>query len=160
MTVSAARFRAAAAPAVTLDAAALRRWRRQPTDFIEETLHDPETGKPYRLMPAERAFLEHAFKTDARRRLLYPEQVFAAPKKSGKTAFAALHALTTVLLFGGAYPEAAILANDLDQAVARVFAAIRRIVECSPLLRVEAKLTADTITFPTIGATNTAIGCT
>jgi hypothetical protein len=75
VTVSAARFRAAAALAVTLDAAALRRWRRQPTAFVEEVLHDPETGKPYRLMRAERAFLEHAFKTDARGRLRRAQEV-------------------------------------------------------------------------------------
>jgi phage terminase large subunit-like protein len=141
-----------------LSAAALSRWRQQPTAFIEEVLHDPETGEPYRLLPAERRFLEHAFKTNTRGRLLYPEQLFAAPKKSGKTAFAAMHTLTTVLLFGGAYPEATILANDLDQAQARVFATIKRIIECSPLLRAEAKITTDTVSFPIIGATITAIG--
>jgi phage terminase large subunit-like protein len=140
-----------------LDAASLARWRAEPTTFIEEMLHDPASGEPYRLLDAERRFLQHAFRTGGDGRLLYPEQVYAAPKKSGKTAFAALHALTTTLLFGGAYPEATIVANDLEQAQARVFEAIRRIVECSPLLRSEAKVTADRILFPAIGATITAI---
>jgi hypothetical protein len=140
-----------------LDAAALKRWRLKPTAFIEEVLHDPETGGPYRLLDAERIFLQHAFATDGRGRLLYPEQLYSGPKKSGKTAFAALHALTMTLLFGSAYPEAVCCANDYDQAVGRVFEAVKRIVECSPLLRREAKLTADTITFPAIGATVRAI---
>ena len=76
-----------------------------------------------------------AFKTDATGRLLYPEQVYAAPKKSGKTGFAALHMLCTVLLFGGRYAEGYALANDLEQAQSRVFQAISRIIEASPLLK-------------------------
>ena len=50
------------------------------------------------------------------------------------------------------------MANDLEQATSRVFQAIKRIVECSPLLRREAKITADKITFPAFAdATITAI---
>jgi phage terminase large subunit-like protein len=157
VTAVAARREHAAASTAALDAAALRRWRRQPARFVEEVMHCPETSEPYRLMPAERRFLEHAFRTDASGRLLYPEQLFAAPKKSGKTAFAAMHMLTTVLLYGSAYPEAAVLANDLDQSLARVFAAAKRIIECSPLLRAEAKVTVDAITFPGVRASITAI---
>jgi hypothetical protein len=143
--------------APTLDATSLARWQANPITFIEECLHDPETRKPYRLLPAERAFLEHAFQTDAGGRLKYPEQLYACPKKSGKTAFAALHCLTTTLLFGGWYPEATICANDLEQSVGRVFEAIRKIVVCSPLLRAEAKITEGRITFPAIDAAVMAI---
>jgi phage terminase large subunit-like protein len=90
--------------------------------------------------------------------LKYPEQVFAAPKKSGKTAFGALHMLTTILLFGGKFAEGYCVANDLEQAVGRVFQAVTRIVESSPLLKAEAKITADKITFPAFdNATVTAI---
>ena len=39
----------------------LDRWRSNPISFIETVLHDPETKKPFKLLPAERAFLEHAF---------------------------------------------------------------------------------------------------
>lgn len=67
------------------------RWRRDPVGFIETVLHDPETGKPFKLLDAELQFLDQAFRTGADGRLLYPEQVFAAPKKSGKTGFAAIH---------------------------------------------------------------------
>jgi phage terminase large subunit-like protein len=143
--------------AAELDRATIARWRADPITFIEECLHDPETRKPYRLLDAERAFLAHAFKTDAGGRLLYPEQVYACPKKSGKTAFSAMHCLTTTLLFGGAYPEATICANDLEQSVGRVFEAIRKIVMCSPLLKREAKVTESRITFPALDAAITPI---
>ena len=42
--------------------------------------------------------------------------------------------------------EAICAANDYEQSVGRVFAAIRRIIECSPQLRDEAKITTDKIT--------------
>ena len=66
----------------------LSRWRSNPISFIETVLHDPETKKPFKLLPAERAFLEHAFKLDDDGRLLYPEQIYCCPKKCGKTTFA------------------------------------------------------------------------
>src|SRR5262249_37359760 len=116
-----------------LEAGALDRWRREPTRFIAEVVRDPETGKPFELLPAERAFLDHAYLTDDSGRLLYPEQLYSAPKKSGKTAFAALHVLTTTLIYGGPFAEGYAAANDLEQAQGRVFQALRRIVEVSPL---------------------------
>jgi phage terminase large subunit-like protein len=140
-----------------LDRGSLARWRREPHRFITEVLHDPETGEPFELLRAEQAFLDHCYKTDASGRLLYPEQVFSAPKKSGKTAFAALHVLTTTLIFGGPYAEGYCCANDLEQAQGRVFQACKRMVERSPLLRGEAKITSDKIEFPATGATITAI---
>jgi phage terminase large subunit-like protein len=123
-------------------------WRADPIKFIETVLYDPETGKPFVLLPAERDFLRYAFQLDADGHLLYSEQVFAAPKKSGKTGFAALHGLTTILLFGGHFAEGYCLANDFEQASSRVFQAIRRIVEASPLLKRTARITADRIVFP------------
>src|SRR5262245_44370435 len=68
-----------------------------------------------------------------------------------------MRALTLTLLHGGRYPEAVIVANDLDQAVGRVFEAVRKIVETSPWLRSKAKITQDRITFPSIGASIRAI---
>ena len=99
-----------------LDHGALERWRREPWHFITEVMVDPETGRAFELLPAERVFFEHCFRTDDSGRLIYPEQLFSAPKKSGKTAFAALHTLTTALVFGGLYAEAYCCANDLEQA--------------------------------------------
>jgi hypothetical protein len=87
---------------VSTERTKLAAWRADPAAFIENVLVNPETGEPFALLPAERAFLRHAFRRRAGR-LLYPEQVFGAPKKSGKTGFAALHMLTTVLLYGGRF---------------------------------------------------------
>jgi phage terminase large subunit-like protein len=141
-----------------ITAARIKRWRAAPATFIEAALCDPENGMPYRLLPAERRFIEHAFRLGADGKPLYPELVFAAPKKSGKTGFCALFVLTTVVLFGGNYGEATLAANDLEQSQGRVFEAVRRIVECSPLLQaLGPRVTANKITFTETGATITAV---
>jgi Phage Terminase len=140
-----------------LDASAIERFKREPIAFIEHVMCDPETGRPFLLSDAERWFLKFAFTLNADGRLMYPELVFGAIKKSGKTTLAAIILLVTVLIYGGRYAEAICVANDLEQAQSRVFAIVKRIIECSPLLRSITKLTADRITFPTLNASIIAI---
>src|SRR5262249_58045214 len=140
-----------------LTPSALAHWRNNPALFIESVLINPETGKPFELLPAERIFLEHAFKTGESGKLLYPELLYSCPKKSGKTTFAALFTLTLLLLFGGSFAEATLAANDQDQAVGRVFEMCRRIIEASPLLKREARVLQDRITFPALNAVINAI---
>jgi phage terminase large subunit-like protein len=135
----------------------LERWRNAPTAFIESYLCDPDTGKPYKLLPAERAFLKHALKVDSDGRLLYPLLVYSAPKKSGKTAFGAILVLTVILLYGGRFGEGYSCSNDLEQAMSRVFEVCKRIIEASPLLRASAKVSADRIAFPATHATITCL---
>src|SRR6516165_8253627 len=94
----------------------LEHWQREPLSFIAEVLRNPATGKPFELFGAERQFFEHAWRRRDDGRLCYPEQCFGAIKKSGKTALAAIHVLTTTLVFGGRYPEAYCVANDFEQA--------------------------------------------
>jgi phage terminase large subunit-like protein len=141
-----------------LEHSALQRWRHEPQRFIHEVLRDPESNQPFELFAAEREFLSHAYQTDDSGRLRYPEQLFACPKKTGKSAFAAMHLLTTVLVFGGRFAEGYALANDLEQAQGRVFQAARRICEASPYLRCEANITQSRIEFPQTGATLCALG--
>ena len=100
--------------AEALEHSALTRWRQQPIRFIEEVLRDPETDQPFQLLDAERAFLKYAYQTDDSGRLAHPEQLYACPKKSGKTGFAAMHLLTTTLIFGGRFAEGYNIANDLE----------------------------------------------
>jgi phage terminase large subunit-like protein len=106
-----------------------------PIAWINSVLRNPETGRPFELLPAEIAFLQHAFRLDEDGRAVYPELVYSAPKKSGKTAFAAIVTLVVTLLYGGHDPEAICAANDLEQASSRVFSAIKKIVRASPALR-------------------------
>src|SRR5262249_1015745 len=128
-----------------------------PAAFIERHLVDPETSKPFRLLPAERGFLEHALAIDADGRLRFPELVYGAPKKSGKTGFGAIFVITLLLLHRGRFAEGYCAANDLEQAQGRVFEMCRRIVEASPLLRGEAKVGMDRITFTSSGSTIRAL---
>ena len=130
---------------------------RDPVAFIERVLVNPETGKPFKLNRAQRRFLARCLATTSDGRLRYPELLFSAPKKSGKTAFAAMLTLFVVLVLGGPYAEGYCVANDFEQAQGRVFQAIARIVEASPLLRAAATITANKITFASTGATITAI---
>lgn len=132
-------------------------WRQHPIEFIETVLYDPETSQPFVLLPAQREFLEHAFKIGPNGKLLYDEWVFSCPKKSGKTTFEALIELTMTLLYGGAFPESYILANSLEQGKGRVYEICCRIINASPLLCNEADITADTIRFPAFNATIKAI---
>ena len=133
------------------------RWRSDPCGFIETHFVNPETGKPFVLLPVERTFLAHALQIDDSGKLKYPELIYSCPKKSGKTGFAALFTLTLLFLHGGAFPEATLCANDQEQASGRVFQAIRRIIEASPLLKREARITETKITFPALNATISAI---
>jgi Phage Terminase len=128
-----------------------------PVAFIESTLINPETCESFLLTAAERLFLRHAFELTPDGRLRFPELVFAAPKKSGKTAFAAMLLIYVVRVLGGRYAEGFCVANDLQQASERVFQACSRIVEASPLLSLDAKVTADKIVFTSTGATIMAI---
>jgi hypothetical protein len=141
----------------TLDHSALQRWQLEPMSFINQVLCDPETERPFELLPAQRRFFNRAYRFNADGRLRYPEQLYSCPKKSGKTATAALHLLATTLVYGGRFAEAYAVANDLEQARGRVFEAVRRIVEVSPYLRREADITTNKITFPATGASITAI---
>jgi hypothetical protein len=140
-----------------LEPSAADQWRRDPAAFIEAVLYDPETRAPFRLLPAERAFMDRCFQIGESGRLVFPEWVYGAPKKSGKTGFSALLMLTTILAFGGVYAEGYCVANDFEQAQGRVFQAIRRIVETSPALNRAARVTASRIDFPETGAVISAI---
>jgi phage terminase large subunit-like protein len=134
------------------------RWRADPAAFIEQCLViSTEDGRPFRLLDVERAFIKQMFLFDTDGRLLHPELIYAAIKKSGKTTFAAVLVIVTLLLFGGRRAEAYCVANDLEQAQGRVFELCRRIVEDSPLLRGQAKVSADRIVFAGSGSTITAL---
>jgi hypothetical protein len=133
------------------------KWKRDPAAFIREVLINPETGKPFELSVAQRRFLRRALTLTAEGRLRFPELLFSAPKKSGKTTLAAMITIYLITCLGGTYAEAYCVANDFEQAASRVFQAIARVIEKSPLLRDSAKITANKIEFVSTGATITAL---
>src|SRR6516162_3619306 len=135
----------------------LSKWRRDPIAFIIEVLIDPETGSAFELYPTEEQFIRAALTPGPDGRLPFPELLFAAPKKSGKTALAAMTVLYVIVCLGGRYAEAYCVANDQEQASSRVFQAIVRIIEASPLLRGTAKITANKVEFVSTGSTITAL---
>jgi len=86
-----------------------------PAEFIETTTIDPETCELFRLTEAEKIFLRHSFELTPEGRLRYPELVFSGPKKSGKTAFAAMILIYVVRVLGGRYAEGFCVANSHDK---------------------------------------------
>jgi phage terminase large subunit-like protein len=132
--------------------AKLNAWKSDPVAFIHEVLINPETGKAFVLYDAEIEFLRRAFTLTPEGRLPFPEMIFSAPKKSGKTGLAAMCALYAAIAIGGSFAEVYCLANDYEQASSRVYQAAARIVEASPLLRHSAKVTADKIVFRSTGS--------
>jgi phage terminase large subunit-like protein len=130
---------------------------RDPVLFVAQVLRNPETGEPFALYAEQQAFLRTALTLTADGRLPFAELLFSAPKKSGKTALAAMIMIYVIIVLGGPYAEGYCVANDFEQAASRVFQAVRRIIIASPLLRRSAKLTANRIEFRSTGATITAI---
>jgi hypothetical protein len=129
-----------------------------PITFIEDVLCDPDNdGQPFKLYAAQERFLREALTLTPNGRLPYPELLFSAPKKSGKTATAAMAMLYVMVVLAGKYGEGYCCANDLDQSTGRVFKACARIIGASPLLDNSAKITATKIEFRETGSTIEAI---
>src|SRR5271163_4927810 len=121
---------------------ARERYRQDPCAFIEECLVNPEDGKPFVLYAEQKAFLRKALVLSAEGRFPYPEMLYSAPKKSGKTATAAMVALYVAIVLSSNFGEIYCLANDFEQAASRVFQACSRIIQASPKLRDAATITA------------------
>jgi Terminase large subunit, ATPase domain len=129
-----------------------------PITFIEDVLRDPDNGgKQFELYPDQERFLRTGLTLTPDGRLPYPELLFAAPKKSGKTASAAMALLYVMTVLAGKHGEGYCCANDLDQSTGRVFKACVRMIEASPLLEDSARITATKIEFKETGSTIEAI---
>lgn len=142
----------------TADSSAAReRYRKDPVAFTTEVLRNPETGKAFELYFIQARFLREAFTLLADGTLQCSELVYSCPKKSGKTATAAIAMIYVIVVLGGQFAEGYCCANDMEQSKGRVFQAIARIVEASPLLRNSATITLSKITFTSTGSTITAL---
>lgn len=126
-------------------------WRKDPVRFVEDVLVDPLTRLPFVLYEAQKRFLREAFRLDPDGRLTYTDTVFGAPKKSGKSATGAMAAIYLAVVLAGEKGEVYALAADLDQASERVFEAIVRMIQASPILRSIAKITTGRVEIRSTG---------
>ena len=125
------------------------KWAVDPVTFITTVLRDPETRRPFTLLPAEIAFLELALRTDEDGRLLHPELLYCRNQEvraRQRSLLSSSSPSSSCSAAGMLRPTC--VANDLEQAQSRVFEMVRRIIEASPLLRREAKVTANKISLP------------
>jgi phage terminase large subunit-like protein len=140
-----------------LTAADIARWKADPIAFITEVLRNPETGRPFTLYPAQVEFIRRGFTANTDGSLPFAELIYSCPKKSGKTATAAMIVIYVIVVLGGPYAEGYCVANDFEQAQSRVFQPVTRIIEASPMLRHGVKTTANKVEFISTGSTITAI---
>lgn len=128
-----------------------QRFAGDPVGFMR-SLICPETGSLFEPYASQERFLlaREALAEDGR--FLYPEQVFSAPKKSGKTGFGGVTCLYDVAVVGGRYAEGYCCANDYEQSQGRVFQAVTRIVRANLEAFGPISITRDRITFKETGA--------
>ena len=76
-----------ATSAVVLNAQSLNHWRQHPVEFIETVLCNPETGQPFELLPAERAFLDHALQIGPDGKLIFTSGCIAVRVRAVRLRF-------------------------------------------------------------------------
>jgi phage terminase large subunit-like protein len=126
-----------------------------PITFIDKLIKKNELGQPFALTAEQREILRLAFAFDSNGRLPYDTVIYSCVKKSGKTTINA--GLTLYWGFVQEPPnEILILANDLEQSLARVYSTMEKIIGYNPQLKAEAEVQTKTI-FLANGTTVTAI---
>lgn len=126
-----------------------------PITFIDKLVKKNELGQPFKLMDHQREILRLAFDFDKDGRLPWDTILYSCIKKSGKTTLNG--AVTLAWGFTQEAPnEVLILANDLEQTLARVFKTMEGIIKHNPELQNEAEVQARTIYLGN-GTTVTAI---
>lgn len=104
--------------------------------FIEDLAID-EKGELIKLEDHQKRILRHVTEFNENGKLPYTTIVYSCPKKSGKTAIAAV--FQTWWAFTVQPPDEIInAANDFDQSVGRVFKAAKGFIKRNPILRNEA----------------------
>lgn len=111
----------------------LVRWK-DPVAWCEERflIEGPnQEGLPMALAPHQRAILRYIFAPTPDGKPRFTTVVWSCPKKSGKTAIAAMVARWAAETWGR-FGEIYCLANDFDQAKSRAYAAISQSIELNP----------------------------
>ena len=126
-----------------------------PITFIDKLVKKNELGQPFRLSDHQREVLRLAFAFDQDGRLPWDTILYSCIKKSGKTTLNG--AITLAWGFTQEAPnEMLVLANDLEQTLARVFKTMEGIIQHNPELQREAEVQTRTI-YLANGTTVTAI---
>ena len=126
-----------------------------PITFIDKLVKKNELGQPFRLSDHQREVLRLAFAFDQDGRLPWDTILYSCIKKIGKTTLNG--AFTLAWGFTQEAPnEILILANDLEQTLARVFKTMEGIIQHNPELQREAEVQSRTI-YLANGTTVTAI---
>jgi phage terminase large subunit-like protein len=140
---------------VDQDAEALR-LARDPAAWIDKYILVSELGKPFKLADYQRVVLAAMFQFDEDGTLYIDEALWSEPKKSGKTTLAAILGLWWA---DTQEPpnEILVVANDLEQATSRAFAAMITLLQKNPALGLRAKRTSSTVIRFETGTTIRAI---
>jgi phage terminase large subunit-like protein len=112
------------------------KWAESPAGF-----YLAETKKPIKLAPHQAEILRHVLTPGPDGRLPYDEIVYSTPKKGGKTTIGALVA-EYFALFHEAPNEVYLVANDLEQAIGRVYRVLERSIRLNAYL--ESRTTVQT----------------
>jgi phage terminase large subunit-like protein len=123
--------------------------------FIDRLVKKNELGQDFNLMDHQREILRLAFAFDQDGCLPWDTILYSCVKKSGKTTLNG--AITLAWGFVEEAPnEILILANDLEQSLARVFKTMEGIIQHNPELQREAEVQSRSI-YLANGTTLTAI---
>ena len=115
-----------------------------PITFIDKLVKKNELGQPFALTDHQRVILRLAFAFDKDGRLPWDTILYSTVKKSGKTTING--AVTLAWAFTQEAPnEILVLANDLEQSLARVFNTMEGIIEHNPELKQEAEVQSKNI---------------
>lgn len=126
-----------------------------PVTFIDILVKKNELGQPFNLTDEQREILRLAFAFDSNGRLPRDTIIYSCVKKSGKTTLNG--AVTLAWGFTQEAPnEILVLANDLEQSLARVFKTMEGIIKYNPELQGKAEIQTKII-YLANGTTLTAI---
>ena len=115
-----------------------------PITFIDKLVKKNELGQPFTLSDHQREILRLAIDFDQDGRLPWDTIIYSCIKKSGKTT------LNGAITLGWGFTQEApneilILANDLEQTLARVYRTMEGIIQHNPELRREAEVQSKSI---------------
>lgn len=116
-----------------------------PVDWIEHNFYIPETNKPIKLVPYQKAVIREGLRTE-NGLFVYSFILWSDIKKSAKSTIAG--AISLYLAWHHAWETVRVVANDLKQADSRTFFYIERAIRLNPAWKDLCKIITYHITLP------------